>query len=237
MILYNNVLYFWLFVSNYDANKPWHLRNRFNSIITGLVTLSIILLILPNISVLIGVLGDLLTQSDNCYIDNSFNYGQCILVGSFYTIVLTMNILVTSLLFSPCVYLVLEPEKNIHIVWKTLFVLNLLIISLYVPFLFGATTNHFITHNITHSNNSTLSYTFNKTINTPNIKKNKTCSFDNYSDFMTNECERLGVITMFAIMSIIYVIPLICYSIYKDISECYKDTTKEMDNYTKIHDV
>lgn len=234
MILYNNVLYFWLFVSNYDANKPWHLRNRFNSIIIGLVTLSITLLILPNISVLIGVLGDLLTQSDNCYINNSFNYGQCILVGAFYIIVLTMNILVTSLLFSPCVYLVLEPERNIHIVWKTLFVLNLLIMSLYVPFIFGATTNHFINHNITHPINSTLSYTFNKTAH---IVPNKNCSFNDYGEFMTNECERLGVITIFVIILIIYLIPLICYSIYKDISECYKDTTKEMDNYTKIHDV
>lgn len=117
-----------------------------------------------------------------------------------------MNILLNSLLFSPCVYLVLEPERKTNVVWRTLFVINLLAISLYLPFLFGATVNHFVEHKMNKNNtvnpiNSTILHNFNKTVDTTTeVVTNKNCSFDNYGDFMTNECERLGVITIFTII-------------------------------------
>ncbi len=234
MIFHNNPLYFWLFVSGYNAYNPWYLRNRFNTIVTFFLTMCIILIISPNISVLVGLSGDLITCSNNCSIDNSFDYNRCILVGIFYTIVLILNFLMMSLLFSPCVYLVLESDKKTHIILKTLFVIFMLLLSLYLPFLFGATTHHFIEN----PQNTTISYSFNNTLNTIlNTIPNKNCSFVSYSDVMTNECERLGVITIFVIILIIYIVPIIFYSIYKTFSECHQDIKKEMDDHMKIQDV
>ena len=205
----NTFLYFWCFLLNKDDSKPFFERNNFSKFIYILIATAAILAVGTVgllIFILIGIIGNSITVSNYCVLDQSFGLAflSCGMSGLNYVLFCALDLLLMMLMMSPCIAFLVSKQDTFEIsnIWCKRFCYTLLtVVSLPIAVCL----------------NLLLGVVFSKIFDPLNG-----CSLNNYQSVVNVNCLKSGIVAS-GIIIVIYVGILVIIGIVMLMHKCYRN--------------